>query len=159
MQQVVSFVSHQELRAVGCAQNERAGRAQTRNGDRIVRGSLTLVQQAADLAPQAARGNGGLHGDGQSEQRPARMRSLPRVMLAGAHQHPLRVEVCEGIERRIEPDNLCNVGLGQLNNGDCAGAQEFQLPRRRLQNQIAQGFAAFVVSGSKISHGVACMRR
>ena len=50
VQQIRRFVRHQELRAIGRAQNQRSRRAQPRHHHRIFARNLALVQQAADLA-------------------------------------------------------------------------------------------------------------
>ena len=50
VQQVRGFVGHQELGAVGRAQNQRARGAQPRDHDRVLAWDVALVEQAADLA-------------------------------------------------------------------------------------------------------------
>ncbi len=69
MQQVRGLVRHQELRAVGRAQNQRSRRAQPRHHHGIFSRNLALVQQAANLAAVTRGRNRRLDGDRQAMQR------------------------------------------------------------------------------------------
>jgi hypothetical protein len=42
--------------------------------------------------------------------------------------HALRIEIRKYIQPRIQPLNLRDVRLSQLNDGNLAGAQQLQLP-------------------------------
>ena len=57
VQQIGRLVCHQELRAVGRAQNQRSRRPEPRHHHRIFAWALALVQQTANLALQASRRN------------------------------------------------------------------------------------------------------
>ena len=115
----VGLVGHQELRAVGRAQNQRSRRAQPRHHHRILARNLALVQQAADLAlafrrvaiddfTVTGRPNSGLRAVCRATHR-----CLPRP-----RPHALRIEVGERIERGIQPLDLPDVRFGQLDNRD-----------------------------------------
>ena len=154
MQQIVSLVGHQELRAVGRAQNQRTSRAQPRHHHRILARHIALVEQAADLALHPPRRNRGLYRDGQPEQRSARALPLPRVVLARPFAHALRIEVGKDIQLRIQPFDLRDVRLGKLGHREFAGAQKLQLSRGRVKHQILHGCATGVAVGGRSSVGV-----
>ena len=137
MEQVRSFVRHQELRAVGRAQNQCSRRAKPLHNQSIFSRNLALVQQAADFAAVTCGGNRRFNGDRQSVQGSAR--AVRRVELPRLRAHALRVEVGECIECRIQPLNLPDVGFGQLGHRDLTRAHKLKLPRRRGQHQIVHG--------------------
>ncbi len=61
---------------------------------------------------------------------------MPRIVFPRPLAHPLRVEISEHVQLRIQPLDLANVGLGQFGNGDCTGAQKLQLLRGRFENNV-----------------------
>ena len=135
MQQIRRLVRHQKLRAVRRAQNQRPRRAQPRHHHRILARNLALVQQAANLAPVPRRGNRRLHRHRQPVQRPARLllaassrRACSRTRSASKSANAFS----SGFSRSI----CANVRLGQFRHRNLARAQQFQLPRRRLQHNI-----------------------
>ena len=112
VQQVRGLIGHQKLGAVGRAQNQRARRAQPRHHHRIFVRNIALVQQAADLAAIACRGDRRLHGDRKAMQRPARLWrciELPRLRA-----HASASKSTSAFELRIQPLDLPDVRFGQF---------------------------------------------
>ena len=99
MQQIRGLVGHQELRAVGGAQNQRALHARSRaTTTASSRRNVARVEQAADLAFEACRRNGRLHRDRQTEQPTA-----PMICGCGIHRSRLRPHAfCVEVGERIQ---------------------------------------------------------
>ena len=121
MEQIRCLVGHQELRAVGGAQNQRPSRAQSRHDHRVFDGYFALVQKASYLATITRRRNRGLHSDGQTVQWPSRFFRF--IQLTGLLTNAICIEVGECVQLRVQAFDLLYVRLGQLHHGDLAGTQ------------------------------------
>src|ERR1019366_4447292 len=95
--------------------------------------------------------------DGKAVQWAAR--AVKFIETAGLGADTIRVEVGECVQLRIEPGDLLNVRFGQIDNGQLATAQKFQLSNCRFQNYIAHGRSAALIAGASSSAGVDCSCR
>src|SRR6202041_1870912 len=123
------------FRAVGGSNNKRSGGPQTRHRHCVLTRGVASVEQAADLAAQAARGDRGLDGNGQTEQRPSLVVAAPGLVEAGSDTDALGIEVDQSIQLRIQALDLADVRFGEFNNGDRTAAQQLQLTDGRLEHQ------------------------
>ncbi len=120
VEEILCLVGHEELGAVGGAEDDGAGGEQAVDEDRIFVGNGAAMNGAAEFAAIAGDSNGGFDRDGKAGERAwADARGLSA--RAGG------VEVNQGVELGIEALDLCDVLVEEFARRDGAAPQEGKL--------------------------------
>ena len=135
VKQVRSLIGHQELGAIGGAQDERTRRSQARDNNGVFAGDVAAVQKAADFAEITRRRDRRLDRDWKTVKRATRRRGF--VHDPGLRTDAFGVEVDERVELRVEALDLADVGFGKFGDGDFARTQQLQVPHRGEENDVS----------------------
>jgi hypothetical protein len=114
VEQVLGLIGHQELGAVGGAEDDGASREQAVDQDGVRIRNEAAMDGAAGFAAIPGDSDRGFDGDRQAGERTgAEARDL--------RPHAVGVEVDQGVELRIEPPDLCDVLVEEFASCSVAG--------------------------------------